>query len=45
MDYSPPGSSIHGMLQARILEWIAMTSSREKGSDTWVSLIDLVAGK
>ena len=21
MDYSPPGSSVHGILQARILEW------------------------
>ena len=23
MDHSPPGSSIHGILQARILEWVA----------------------
>ena len=23
MDYSPPGSSIHGILQVRILEWVA----------------------
>ena len=22
IDYSPPGSSIHGILQARILEWV-----------------------
>ena len=29
MDYSPPGSSIRGILQARILEWIAMPSSRD----------------
>ena len=28
MDCSPPGSSVHGILQARILEWIAMFSSR-----------------
>ena len=28
MDYSPPGSSVHGTLQARILEWVAMPSSR-----------------
>ena len=27
MDCSPPGSSVHGILQARILEWIAMPSS------------------
>ena len=24
---SPPGSSVHGILQARILEWVAMPSS------------------
>ena len=24
MDYSPPGSYIHGILQARILEWVAI---------------------
>ena len=24
MDYSPPGSSVHGILQARILEWVAI---------------------
>ena len=28
MDHSPPGSSVHGILQARILEWVAMLSSR-----------------
>ena len=28
MDCSPPGSSVHGILQARILEWVAMPSSR-----------------
>ena len=27
MDCSPPGSSVHGILQARILEWVAMPSS------------------
>ena len=26
MDCSPPGSSVHGILQARILEWFAMLS-------------------
>ena len=24
----PPGSSVHGILQAKILEWVAMPSSR-----------------
>ena len=28
MDCSPPGSSVHGLLQARILECVAMPSSR-----------------
>ena len=28
MDCSPPGSSVHGILQARILEWVAMPSTR-----------------
>ena len=28
MDCSPPASSVHGILQARILEWVAMPSSR-----------------
>ena len=26
VDHSPPGSSVHGILQARILEWIAGTT-------------------
>ena len=29
MDRSPPGSSVHGMLQARILDWVAVSSSRD----------------
>ena len=41
MDCSLPGSSVHGILQARILEWVAIPFSR--GSSqlrdwTWVSL-------
>ena len=28
LDCSPPGSSVHGILQARILKWVAMPSSR-----------------
>ena len=26
MDCSPPGSSVHGILQVRILEWVAISS-------------------
>ena len=29
MDHSPPGSSVHGILQAIVLKWVAMPSSRE----------------
>ena len=29
IDCSPPGSSVHGVLQARILEWVALPSSRD----------------
>ena len=28
MDYSPPGSSVHGILQPRIVEWVAIPFSR-----------------
>ena len=28
VDCSPPGSSIHGILQARVLEWVAISFSR-----------------
>ena len=28
MDCSPPGSSIHGILQAKVLEWVAISFSR-----------------
>ena len=28
MDCSPPGSSVHGILQARTLEWVAVSFSR-----------------
>ena len=42
MDSSPPGSSIHGILQARILEWVAIPFSRGSSwprDRTWVSCI------
>ena len=28
MDCSPPGSSVQGILQARVLEWVAIASSK-----------------
>ena len=27
MDFSPPDTSVHGILQARILEWVAISFS------------------
>ena len=39
MDCSLPGSSVHGILQTRILEWVAMPSSRGSSTprdQTWV---------
>ena len=42
MDCSPPGSSIHGILQARVLEWVAISFSRgssQPRNRTWVSHI------
>ena len=34
VDYSPPGSSGHGISQARTLEWVAISFSRE--TEPWV---------
>ena len=42
MDCSPPGSSVHGILQARVLEWVAIPSSRGSSwprDRIWVSWI------
>ena len=29
MDFGPPGSFVHGIIQVRILEWVAIYSSRD----------------
>ena len=39
MDCSPPGSSVHGISQARMLEWVAISSSGDllnPGTDRWI---------
>ena len=36
MDYSPPGSSIHGILQERILECVVISFSRGDLPDLWI---------
>ena len=47
VDCSPPGSSVHGFLQARILEWLAVPSSRGSSwprDRTLVSCISCIVG-
>ena len=41
MDCSPPGSSVHGILQARILEWVAISSFR--GSAPYLAVLPFIA--
>ena len=38
MDYSLPGSSVHGVSQARILEWVAFSSSRDSSGGHYLFL-------
>ena len=45
MDYSPPGSSVHGILQARILEWIAISFSRGSSSPRDWTQVSCIAGR
>ena len=48
MDYSPPGSSVHGIFQARIPEWLAIFSSREASQprdQTFVSCVSCIVGR
>ena len=45
MNCSLSGSSIHGILQARILEWVAMASSRGSSRPTDRTCISCIAGR
>ena len=45
MNYSPPGSSVHGILQARILEWVAIPFSRGSSwSRDWPQVSHIAGG-
>ena len=44
MDCSPPGSSVHGILQARILECVAMLSSRGSSQHRDWTCVSYVSG-
>ena len=45
MHCSPPGFSVHGILQTRILEWVAISSSRESSRPRNQTLVSSIAGR
>ena len=45
MDCSPPGSSIHGILQARILEWVAISFPRGSSWPRDRTQVSCIAGR
>ena len=45
MDCSPPGSSIHGILQARLLEWVAILFCRGSSQARNQTHISCIAGR
>jgi len=45
MDCSPPGSSIHGIFQARVLEWGAMTKQQQKDSGQFICFLPSLASE
>ena len=44
MDYSPPGSDVHGIFQGRTLEWVAIPFSRESSQATDRTQVSCIAG-
>ena len=45
MDYSPPGSYVHGILQARILGWVAIPFSRGPSQPRDWTQVSCTAGR
>ena len=45
MDCSPPGSSVHGILQARILVWVAISFSRGSSQTRDWTQVSHIAGR
>ena len=45
VDCSPPGSSAHGIFQARILEWVAISFSKESYSPRNQTQVSRIAGR
>ena len=44
MDCSPPGSSVHGILQARVLEWVAIPFSKGSSQPSNQTQVSCIAG-
>ena len=45
VDCSPPGSSVHGILQARIVDWVAISFSRGSTPPSDQTHISCIAGR
>ena len=45
MDYSPPGSSVHGILQAEILEWVDTLLSKGSSRPRNQTQVSCIAGR
>ena len=45
MDCNPPGTSVHGILQERILEWVAVPSSRGSSKPRDGTQVSHIAGR
>ena len=45
MDYSSPDSSVHGILQGRILEWVIMSSTRGSSQPRDWTLVSPILGR
>ena len=43
MDYSPPGSSVHGVFQSKVLEWGAIAFSGAKGQAFIIIIIIILS--
>ena len=45
MDYSPPGPSVQGIFQARVLEWVAISFSRGSSRPRDRTQVSCIAGR
>ena len=45
MDFSPPGSSVHGIIHARLLEWVAIPFFRGSSRPSDPTLVFCIVSK